>query len=130
MKIILILLGYLKWHYGRALVSLSQVWGNFFYFINVFFSFDLLFKNFFDPWKRMADPYPKSLDLKLYLTVFITNSIVRIVGMIMRTFLIIVGLFAYLLLAVLYPVAVVFWLALPFLLIVVIRYSINLLIAR
>ncbi len=130
MKIFLILLGYLKWHYGKALLSFSQIWGNLFYFINIFFSFDLLFKNFFDPWKRMADQYPKFFDLKLYLTAFVTNSIVRIVGMIMRTFLIILGLLTYMFLTLLYPIVLIFWLVLPLLLIMAIYYSLILLISQ
>jgi len=113
MKMIVIILGYLKWHYGKALVSLTKIWKNFLYFIFEFFSIKPLFKNFFDPWKRMADSYPSSFDIKKYLFTLIANSIVRIVGMMMRAFLIIIGLFCYILLILIYPLALAIWILLP-----------------
>ena len=114
MKTILIIFAYFKWHYGKAILSLSNIWKNFLYFIFHYFSIGLLFKNFFDPWKRMADSYPKSFNFKEYLFSFLTNMIVRIVGMIMRSFMIIIGLTCYIILAIFYPVAVIIWLLLPF----------------
>jgi hypothetical protein len=117
MKTIFILGGYLKWHYSKAISSLSNIWKNFLYFVFHYFSIGLLFKNFFDPWKRMADTYPKSFSFKGYLFSFLTNSIVRIVGMIMRTFLIIIGLTSYIILGLFYPIVFVIWLLSPFIII-------------
>jgi len=113
MKIILIILGYLKWHYSQAILALWNIWGNFLFFIFEFFSIKLLFQNFFNPWKRMTDYYPKSFDLKKYFTIFIVNTITRIVGIIMRTALIIISLTCYFLLLIAYPLALVIWLLLP-----------------
>ena len=113
MKTILIILGYLRWHYGKAIISLTIIWKNFLNFIFNFFSINLLFKNFFDPWKRMTDSYPSSFDLKKYFYAFMTNMIVRVVGMLMRGFLIIIGLAVYVLFALLYPVTLIIWLVLP-----------------
>ena len=113
MQIFLIILGYLKWHYGQGISSLTNIWKNFLYFISEFFSIKLLFKNFFDPWKRMTDNYPKSFDLKEYSYIFLVNLIVRIVGIIMRTFLIIIGLTCYILMILLYPIVLVTWIFLP-----------------
>ncbi len=111
---ILVILGYLKWQYGKAVRSLTGVWKNFLYFVAEYFSLRLLFRNFFDPWKRMTDAYPNSFDLKKYFYAAVTNIIVRVFGMIMRTALIIVGLGCYILLALLYPLALLVWLLLPF----------------
>jgi len=113
MKIGLTILGYLKWHYGKALQSLSRVWKIFLSFIWNFFSLSLLFRNFFDPWKRLDDPYPKSFNFKKYFYAFITNFIVRVVGMLLRTVLIIAGLICYILLALLYPLVIIGWILLP-----------------
>jgi hypothetical protein len=128
MRIILIILGYLKWHYGQAIPALWNTWKNFLYFIYEYFSIKLLFKNFFDSWKRMTNGYPQSFNLKEYLFVFIANMITRAVGMIMRTFLIIVGLTCYILLALALPFALVTWLLLPFIIIALIGTGLFLLI--
>jgi len=128
MQIILIILGYIKWHYGKSLLSLTKVWRNFLYFILDFFSMKLLFRNFFDPWKRMADNYPKNFNLKKYLYVLITNIIVRVVGIMMRTILIITGLSCYILLILFYPIVLSIWLVLPFIVIILIGLGINLII--
>ena len=113
MRITSITLGYLKWHYGRAIISLTGIWKNFLHFLAEYFSLKLLFRNFFDPWKRMTDSYPPSFDLRKYFYAFIANSIMRIVGMIIRAGLILIGLTVYVLFALLYPVALVLWLILP-----------------
>ena len=113
MQIISIILGYLGWHYGKALYSLSNIWKNFLYFVFEFFSIRLLFKNFSDPWKRMADSYPKSFDLKKYFYAFLANLIMRVFGMVMRLVLIMVGLFCYFIVILFYPLVLIFWLLLP-----------------
>ena len=130
MKIILIILGYLKWHYGKAVSSLADIWKNFLYFVSEFFSLKLLFRNFFDPWKRMTDGYPKSFDLRKYFYAFIANSIVRVVGMIMRSVLIVIGLSCYVLLALAYPLALIIWLILPLFIITLIGTGLFLVIFK
>ena len=128
MKIVLVILGYLKWHYGKALRSLTGVWGNFLYFISEYFSISLLFQNFFDPWKRMTDSYPKGFDLKKIFYAILTNLIARIVGIIMRSFLILIGLSVYILLAALYPVVMLLWLTLPLIIVYLIGAGLILII--
>lgn len=128
MKIILIILGYLRWHYSKAVFSLSKIWINFLFFILNYFSIKLLFLNFFSPWKRMADSYPKAFDLKKYFFVFIANIITRIVGMILRTILIIVGLFCFTAFILLYPLIIIIWLALPLIVIFLICLGLTLII--
>lgn len=130
MKIVLILLGYLGWHYSKALYSLTNVWKNFFIFISDFFSINLLLKNFFAPWKRMAENYPKIFELKKYIFTFIANTIVRIVGIIMRTFLILLSLICFLLLFFLYPFCLIIWLFLPLIVIFLIILGFILIIFK
>lgn len=114
MQLTSIILGYLKWHYSKAIISLIMVWSNFLFFTLEFFSIKLLFRNFFDPWKRMNDKYPDGYQIKKYFFAFISNTIIRIVGMIMRGFLIIIGLICYIILALLLPLVLLIWLLLPF----------------
>jgi hypothetical protein len=118
---VLIILGYFRWHYGRALYSLTKIWKNFLFFISEFFSLRLLFSNFFDPWKKMTDSYPKNFDLKKYFSVLITNTIVRVVGMLMRTVLILAGLFSLLILILSYPILLLVWLILPIIVLALIQ---------
>ncbi len=130
MQMVLILLGYLGWHYGKALSSLTDVSKNFFYLISDFFSIDLLLKNFFAPWKRMADSYPKFFDLKKYFFTFIVNVIVRVVGIIMRTFLMLLGIICFSALIALYPIVLAIWLLLPLIVIVFLIYGLILIISK
>ena len=128
MNIVLMILGYLKWHYGKAIRSVGSIWGIFLLFVADYFSLKLLFKNFFDPWKRMTDAYPKKINFKEYFYAFITNLIVRVVGIIMRTVLIIIGLTAYILTAILFPFVMIVWLLLPLIILGIIGSGIILII--
>ncbi len=128
MRLITIILGYLGWHYSGAISALTNIWKNFLFFVFEFFSIRLLFRNFFDPWKKMADSYPKSFDLKKYFYAFIANLIVRTVGIIMRTALIIIGIICYLLTAILYPITLIGWLLLPIITVLILIIGILLII--
>jgi len=123
METIFILLGYLKWHYGRALYSFTSIWNNFLNFSFDFFSVRLLVKNFFDPWKKMSDNYPKWYDIKKYLEALIVNIIVRAVGVIMRISLLFVWLLCYLILIIIFPFILIIWLSLPIIVSVLLMYG-------
>jgi len=113
MEILIVILGYIKWHYSRAVLSLSTIWKNLFSFLFNYFSVKFLFLNFFDPWKKMSDSYPKFFNIKKYLDVFLANLIMRTVGIIMRTILLIVSFLSFILLILLYPLFLVIWILLP-----------------
>ena len=78
----------------------------------------------------MTDGYPKSFDLRKYFYAFIANSIVRVVGMIMRSVLIVIGLSCYVLLALAYPLALIIWLILPLFIITLIGTGLFLVIFK
>jgi hypothetical protein len=128
MKIIFIILGYIHWHYGRAVYSLISIWKDFLIFTFEYFSLNKTFANFFQPWKRLNSEYPKNFDLKIYLSTFMVNMIVRIIGMLMRALLIVVGLASCLFMLLLYPLVLIIWLALPFLIVFIFIGGIILLI--
>jgi hypothetical protein len=113
MKIIFTVLGYLRWHYSKAILSFTDIWKNLLFFITDFFSIKLLLRNFFDPWKKMTDSYPKRFNFKDYLFSFITNSITRVVGIIMRFILLIAGFLACGLFCLLLPIGLIIWIILP-----------------
>lgn len=113
MNIMIIILGYLKWHYTNAIFSLGKIQNNFFYFITEFFSIKLLVKNFFDPWKKMNYSYPERFNPKEFFYTLMTNLIVRIIGILMRSGLLLISLIICLLFIALYPFIILIWLLLP-----------------
>jgi hypothetical protein len=114
--------GYLKWHYGKALFATFSLWKNLLFFLLRFFSLKSLLTNFFAPWKRLTESYPRNFGidsdtLKKYLNTFTINTIMRLFGMIFRTFAITIGLICCLTFILLLPFTLAFWLALPVLII-------------
>ena len=122
MNILRTIFDYLKWHYGKALLQTFSLWKNLLLFLIIFFSLKSLFTNFFTPWRRLKESYPIKFDLyldtiKKYITTFTLNIIMRIFGMILRTFAIILGVSCCLAFILLLPLTLTFWLALPALII-------------
>ena len=126
MKFLSVLFGYLKWHYGKALITTFSFWKNILVFLFNYFSIKSLISNFFAPWKRLADSYPKRFDLKIYFFTFIVNVIMRIVGVILRTIVIIIGLIVCTVTIICLPLTILVWLALPFIIAWLIIYGIIL----
>jgi len=117
MKFLRTFLGYLKWHYGKALMTTFAFWKNILIFLFNFFSIKSLSGNFFTPWKRLVDIYPKKFNLKIYFFTFLVNTIMRIVGIILRSIIILIGLVFCFALIILLPVTLLVWLALPIIII-------------
>lgn len=114
--------GYLKWHYGKALFATFTLWKNLLFFLLRFFSLKSLLTNFFTPWRRLTESYPKKIGLdsetlQKYISTFIVNTIMRIWGMIFRTFAILLGLICCLIFILILPLTLGFWLILPILII-------------
>lgn len=128
MKFLLIFLGYLKWHYTNALIAIFSFWKNILFFLFNFFSIKSLLGNFFTPWKRLADSYPKKFNIRIYFFTFLVNTIMRIVGIILRSVIIILGFACCLLYIILLPFTLMLWLALPPAVIFLIVFGIVLII--
>ncbi len=123
--------GYFKWHYGKALFSTFILWKNLLFFLVHFFSLKSLFTNFFTPWRKLTENYPQNFDLssetfKKYISTFTVNTIMRIFGMILRTFAILIGLVCCLSFILILPATLVFWLILPFLIISLLLFGLIL----
>ena len=106
---------YLLWHYTRALREMFSVFGNFMWFLYNYFSIPLLVKTFFSPFERLGEEYKKGLNIEAMLGTFVINTIMRIVGVVMRALVIVGGLSALVLLSAVYVGALALWLAIPFL---------------
>ncbi len=122
MNLIRTILGYLKWHYGKALFATFKLWKNLLFFLIHFLSLKSLLTNFFTPWRKLTESYPPKFDLdiettKKYLSVFCINITMIILGMFFRTFAIIFGIVCCLSFILIIPLTLGFWLILPFLII-------------
>ena len=84
-----------------------------------YFSIPLLLKTFFSPWKRYQEYYGRGFNLGRFLEAFFANLIFRILGAIMRTFLIIIGLLTEVILIIVGLLAFLGWLILPVILIII-----------
>jgi hypothetical protein len=113
MKLLKITLGYLKWHYFNAVLTTFTFWTNILVFLFNFFSIKTLACNFFTPWKRLADNYPKNFNIKAYFSVFIVNFFMRLVGIFFRSIILFIGLSVCAIYIMTLPITIVVWLALP-----------------
>jgi len=96
---------------------LFEVWNNYFNYAANFFSFTLLIKTFFAPWRRFVWAYPRGFDLQEYFVTFISNLISRILGAFMRIILIIAGIVLQVLVAVVGLAIFLGWVLFPFLMV-------------
>jgi hypothetical protein len=109
-------LAYVKWHYGRGLKELFGVAQNFLWFIANFFSFKLLLKTLFAPWKRLGERYEGGFDFGAFASTFIINSLMRIVGFITKIVVLFVGFASYILIFIFSFFVFIIWVFAPFIL--------------
>jgi hypothetical protein len=108
---------YVKWHYSQGLREIFQVVGNFLWFVSHFFSFKLLAKTLFTPWKRMGEIYNGGFDLGAFASTFVVNSLMRVVGFATRSVVLIVGFASYLFVLVFSFFILLIWVLAPVVLI-------------
>lgn len=112
-----ILLVYVKWHYGQGLKELIGVAQNFLWFIRHFFSFRLLISTLFTPWKRLGENYSGNFNLEAFASALIVNTLMRIVGFVTRSIILIVGFSSYLFVSIFSIAIFVIWFLAPAILI-------------
>jgi len=92
MNIIFLAAHYAIWHYTRGIHEVFIIWKNIIWFVQSFFSIKLLFKTFFKPWKRLQEKHYRSEGISEFVTNIIINTLMRVVGMVMRTIVIFIGI--------------------------------------
>lgn len=128
MRFLAVVVHYLIWHYSRALVEFSHIYKNIILFVYNFFSVPILLRSYFAPWRRMGEAYPKNvLNFSELFSVLLINLIMRSVGMVMRTIMIVAGLLVLAVILVLYPILIISWLLLPLFIIILILLGFGLL---
>ena len=120
-----IFLLYLSWHFLEAPKNILTAWKNFLRFGLNYFSIPLLLKTLFSPWHKYSWVYPRGLNIEKRLEVFLSNLISRILGVILRIFLIIFGILAEIF--IIFSGVIIFlgWLVLPALLIIGLIFGIK-----
>ena len=105
------------WHFFEVPKEILRIWRNFLLFNLNYFSIPLLLKTFFSPWRRYKESYTGAFDFGKYLETFFANIIYCTLGAIMRSFLIIIGIFSEIF--IFFAGLVVFfgWIVLPVILI-------------
>jgi hypothetical protein len=117
---------YLTWHFIEVPFKLVEVIKNYLKIYLNYFSIPLLLKTLFSPWRRYYWSYGSTFDLRRWVEVFFSNLISRIIGMIMRIFLICAGFLTEVLVFVLGVIVFLSWLILPFILIIGLFFGLKL----
>lgn len=112
-----IIFQYIFWQFWESPKNVLAAWSNFLKFGLHYFSLPLLLKTLFSPWRRYRWYYPKGFYPVKYLEVFFSNLISRILGLVLRIFLIIAGILFEVFIFFAGLIVFLFWLALPFFLI-------------
>lgn len=112
---------YVSWHYTTGLAGYISLMRTFGWFFWNFFSINVLFKTLFEPFQRLKETSKgKGLDLEAMFSALATTIIMRIVGFLFRSFIIVIGLLAILVMEIIALIGLLAWVLLPFLLIAVV----------
>lgn len=113
---------YLLWHYSVALLDFARAASNLFWFLAHFFSLELILKTFFVPWKRLGEAQGA------WVGRIVVNSAMRVIGVCMRLLLLVCAALSFVLLACAVVVALALWLALPFVIVILLVVGVRALI--
>ena len=83
---------FVEWYFKEMPWEILRIWKGYLKFFLNYFSLPLLIKTFFAPWKNYRWDYGRGFELKRYLWVFTSNMISSVLGMIMRSIVIGLGL--------------------------------------
>lgn len=125
----IILLQYLTWQFIDSPKAILGGWKNILSFNLNYFSIPVLLKTFFSHWRKYYYPYGKKWDPWRYFEAFVFNVLMsRLIGAILRTFFIIIGVLVEIFIILAGLVVVLAWLALPFLLVFGFIYGFKLIL--
>ena len=115
------------WHYTRAFKELFTVWVNILWFVVHFFSIPQLVKSWFAPYKRITEQRHRRFDLEDIAGYIIINTLSRIVGAVMRTILIGLGLLFLTLMIAFGVVVYLLWIFLPIIILATLVVGVSIL---
>ncbi len=121
-----ILIQYLTWHFIDSPKAISKAWKNFLLFNLNYFSVPLLLRTFFSHWRKYYYSYGKGLNPGRWFEAFVFNMFSRIIGAILRTIFIIIGIAFEVLIVVAGLIILIAWILLPLLLLAVLWFGFRL----
>ncbi len=83
---------YLSWHYSLGIVKFVRAWMNTHWFLFHYFSISVLLASLFAPFHRIQEKRARGFDPQNWFEVFIINTLMRIVGAIVRCIVIVIGI--------------------------------------
>ena len=120
-----IFIDWFLWHFYEMLVFLFGVWKNYILFALNYFSLPILLKSFFAPWRRYKWVYPKGINISEFFSTLISNTFSRILGAMMRTVLIVVGIIFQIFVLLAGVIIILAWVLSPFIVIAGFLFAIN-----
>ena len=114
------------WYFFEMPNNILKGWGNFILFNLNYFSVGMLIKTFLSPWRRYGYSQGKGFDIGNFLEVQLSNLIFRILGAVIRSFLIIIGVLSETLIIFIGLILFLLWLFLPFLIIAGLWFGLRL----
>jgi len=109
---------YIQWHYGRAFRESYVIWTAFLWFVWRLFAIPLHFRNLFARVSRLGEKYGRGLRVGDRFGAFVVNTLMRLVGFVLRVGVIVSGGCAWVLVALLGLLFFVVWTVYPFLIVV------------
>lgn len=119
---------YLLWHYSRAFGEIKHVAKSLIWFVINFFSLPQLLRSLVAPYRRITEGRGKTFDLEDLAGFLLINLISRIIGLILRLTIIMIGVLALLLLFSLIILTFIMWTIAPLFLLVCLLLGARLLI--
>ena len=108
-----IIISWVEWHFYQAPGFLFFVIKNYLSFYADFFSISLLLSTLFSPWRKTSWSYSKRFAIGAYLGNLVTNSFSRVLGAVLRLWLIIVGTVAQVIVFALGVAVLLLWIFSP-----------------
>lgn len=118
---------YVRFHYTTALVAYLRIHKNLQWFLVHYFSIPQLLASLFSPYKRMTESRGALFDVEAWIGFIAINLISRIIGFIIRMFIIVIGVVSLIFFTILSVVLYAVWIASPLLIAYCFLYGIYLL---
>lgn len=114
------------WHYTKAYGEILRLSRDFVWFLFHLFSVSDLSKTLFYPWQRLGEQYKKGFNISAWFSSFVVNVIMRLVGFVVKLFVILIGVSLSIIVILLTLITLVFWTFVPLLLVFLFITSIRL----
>lgn len=122
-----ILFQYFSWQFLDVPKELLKAWKNYIRFFLHLFSLPILLKTLFSPWHGITWSYGRGFSFSRYAQTIISNGFSRVIGFMLRLFLVFFALAMELIVFIAGFIIFTFWIFLPLVLIFLFVFGIRLL---